>query len=135
MSLINRFGIRALFRWIKYRNVDHFELRWREPNGRGWKKVEDYDDVFNPSDIDQPIPMSHFRTHAKARGYYMGEYRLIPIDTRGRMRTSVWQTWFYDGPSIKAERREEQRKQEQWEELLETVKETAEELENHGSGG
>lgn len=129
MSLLEWLRIPSLIRWWKYRNVDHFELRWREPGGKGWKQVDDYDQEFDPSDIDAPIPRSHFQTHAEARAYYQGEYRLIPIDEQGRMMNSVWQTWFYDGPSLEAERQAEQRKQERMQELLKEVEELSDRIE------
>lgn len=112
MSLLDWLRIPALIRWWKYRNVDHFEFRWREPGGQGWKQVEPRLDDFDPSNLDQPIPLSHFQTHAKSMEYYQGEYRLVPIDEEGRMMESVWQTWFYDGPSLEAEREEERRRRE-----------------------
>lgn len=119
MSLLDWLGLDRLREWLKYRNVDHFELRWRPPGGRGWRQVEDYDREFDPSNLDQPIPRSHFQTHAEARGYYQGEYRLVPIDEQGRMMESVWQLWFYDGPSLAEERREEERKEQRERELME----------------
>lgn len=128
MGLLDWVGIRAVIRWIKYRNVDHFEIRWRPPSGRGWRRVDDPDEIFDPSDLDEPIPVDDFLSHAKVMGYYQGEYRLVPIDTRGRMRTSVWRTWFYEGPSLEHERREQERKVERQKMVLKKVNETLRKL-------
>lgn len=128
MGLLDRLGIRAVLRWLKYRKVDHFELRWRPPNGRGWRRVDDPDEVFDPSDLERPLPLSHFETHAEAMGYYQGEYRLVPINDRGQMEKSVWQTWFWEGPSLEAEKREEERKRQRNMEMLENLEQILDEV-------
>ncbi|MFB6362184.1 MAG: hypothetical protein ABEH59_12800 [Halobacteriales archaeon] len=129
MSLTEWLDIRRLIKWWKYRKVDHFEIRWREPGGRGWKQVEPRLDDFDPSDLDQPIPLSHFHDHASAMEYYQGEYRLVPIDEDGRMMDSVWQTKFWDGPRLEAERREQQRKREEELEHLREIEQDIKEIE------
>lgn len=129
MSLLDWLGTRALLQWFRYRNVDHFEIRCRPPKGRGWRRVDDPDEVFDPSDLDEPIAVTHFLSHAEAMGYYQGEYRLVPIDTAGRMGSSVWQTWFYDGPSLAVERWEEERERARRQELMEVLDATLDELE------
>lgn len=112
--------------WLRYRSVDHFELRWRPPGGRGWRRVEDDDRLFDPSDLESPIPYEHFHSHAKTQRYYQGEYRLVPINDKGQMGKSVWQEHFYAGPSLEAEQQREREKQEQQREMLREVEEIAE---------
>lgn len=129
MGLLDWLGRRTVIRWVKYRNVDHFEIRWRTPSGRGWRRVDDPDEIFDPSDLDEPMPLTHFLSHAEAMDYYQGQYRLVPIDSQGRMRKSVWRTWFYDGPSLEDERREQERKEREMRRMVKAVEKTIEKLE------
>lgn len=97
--------VSRLLRWYRYRNVDHFEIRWRPPGGRGWRQVEPRVQGFTPSDLDEPISADDFRTHASTMGWYDGEYRLIGMRPNNQFGPTLWQEHLANGRAPEDDRR------------------------------
>ncbi|PSQ16245.1 hypothetical protein BRD00_11155 [Halobacteriales archaeon QS_8_69_26] len=89
----------GLKRWVGSSDpsIDHYELRYRPFDGRGWRRLDSLNlETELSSEFDTPPARDAITPALEVDDLPAGVYRLYPIRTDGTMAESEWKIEFRD---------------------------------------